>query len=175
MRPKLLAAMAVTALLVAPAWLGARPTPPRIAPPVTAEQWLNSEPLANEDLRGKVVLVEFWTFACWNCKNVEPYVKDWHARYADQGLVVIAVHTPEFEREKKLENVRRYVAEQGITYPVLVDSGFTTWRRYGNRYWPALYLVDKQGRIRHQRIGEGGYASTESWIQRLLAEEPGGG
>ena len=122
------------------------------------------------DYRGKVVLVEFWTFACWNCKNVEPYVKDWHARYADEGLVVIAVHTPEFEREKKLENVRRYLAEHEITHPVLVDNGFTTWRRYGNRYWPAIYLIDKQGRLRHKRIGEGDYERTESWIQRLLAE-----
>jgi thiol-disulfide isomerase/thioredoxin len=156
----------LAALLTGPA--GAAPPPP--APPLSGDAWLNTEPLSLEALRGKVVLVEFWTFACWNCKNVEPYVKDWHARYADEGLVVIAVHTPEFEREKKLENVRRYVAEHEITHPVLIDNGFTTWRRYGNRYWPALYLIDKQGRLRHKRIGEGDYERTESWIQRLLGE-----
>lgn len=170
MRPKLLAAMAVTALLVAPAWLGARPTPPRIAPPVTAEQWLNSEPLANEDLRGKVVLVEFWTFACWNCKNVEPYVKQWHERYADDGLVVVAVHTPEFSFEKDLDNVRDYVAEQGIEYAVAVDNDFSTWKAFGNWAWPTIYLVDREGTIRHTKVGEGAYDDTERRIRALLDE-----
>lgn len=157
-------------LAAALAAASAAAAPPRPAPPLTGDSWVNSEPLTLEALRGKVVLVEFWTFACWNCKNVEPYVKDWHARYADDGLVVIAVHTPEFDREKSYVNVRRYVAENGIEHPVLIDNAFTTWRRYGNRYWPAFYLIDKQGRLRLKRVGEGGYATTESWIQRLLGE-----
>ncbi|HEU4427752.1 MAG TPA: redoxin domain-containing protein [Myxococcota bacterium] len=142
----------------------------RFAPELHGERWLNSEPLQMDALRGKVVLVEFWTFACWNCQNVEPYVKRWHARYQADGLTVIGVHCPEFDRERELANLRRYMREHAIAYPVLVDNAFRTWRAYGNRYWPALYLVDKRGRIRHVAIGEGGYAETESKIRALLAE-----
>lgn len=140
------------------------------APDWTGDAWLNSEPLRLSELRGKVVLVEFWTFGCWNCKNVEPQLRDWHARYADQGLVTVGIHTPEFSHERVVANVKTYVAENDIGWPVLIDNGFRTWRRYGNRYWPAFYLIDKQGRIRHRRIGEGGAAEMESWIRRLLAE-----
>jgi len=142
----------------------------RAAPALEGERWLNSEPLRMEALRGHVVLVEFWTFACWNCQNVEPYVKRWHARYQAAGLVVIGVHCPEFDRERELANLRRYVREHAIAYPVLVDNAFRTWRAYENRYWPAMYLVDKRGRIRHVAIGEGGYAGTEAKIRALLAE-----
>ena len=140
------------------------------APEFSAERWINTEPLTLAQLRGKVVLVEFWTFACWNCKNVEPYVKQWHSRYDDDGLVVVAVHTPEFDFEKDLSNVRDYVKKRGIDYPVAVDNDFSTWRAYGNWAWPAFYLVGKDGRIRHSRVGEGGYAKTEALIRTLLAE-----
>jgi len=143
----------------------------RFAPELRGERWLNSEPLRIEALRGNVVLVEFWTFACWNCQNVEPYVKAWHARYAGEGLSVVGVHTPELARERVVANVRGYLKEHGIEYPVLIDNGFATWRAYGNRYWPAMYLVDKRGRIRHAAVGEGRYAETEAKIRELLAEE----
>ncbi len=148
---------------------GARETP-RLAPELSGDIWLNSPPLTLAELRGKVVLVEFWTFACWNCKNVEPHVRAWHERYAEQGLTVIGVHSPEFERERDLANVKQYVAEHHMAWPVLVDNGFRTWKRFANRYWPAFYLIDKQGHIRHQRFGEGGYSEMETWIQRLIAE-----
>jgi thiol-disulfide isomerase/thioredoxin len=117
------------------------------------------------------VLVEFWTFACWNCQNVEPHVKAWHAKYQAAGLRVIGVHCPELDRERELANLRAYVREHGIAYPVLIDNAFRTWRAYGNRYWPALYLVDKRGLIRHVAIGEGRYAETEAKIRELLAEQ----
>jgi len=126
------------------------------APDFASSVWINSEPQSVADLRGKVVLVEFWTFGCYNCRNVEPYVKEWHEKYAGQGLVVIGVHSPEFKYEHKVENVKRYVEEHHITYAVPIDNDFSNWNRYGNRYWPALYLIDKQGVIRYVRVGEGG-------------------
>lgn len=159
----LLAALA----LLAP---GASEAAFRAAPELAGDVWLNSAPRTLAELRGKVVLVEFWTFACWNCQNVEPHVRAWHERYAARGLVVIGVHTPELDRERDLANVKQYLKEHRITWPVLVDNGFRTWRAYGNRYWPAFYLIDKQGRIRHQRFGEGGYEETEARIRELLAE-----
>ncbi len=140
------------------------------APDFSAEVWLNSEPLSLAELRGKVVLVEFWTFACYNCKNVEPYVKQWHQAYADQGLVVVGLHTPEFDFERKTENVRAYLDERGIAYPVAIDNDFSTWRAYRNRAWPAFYLIGKDGSIRYRHVGEGRYAETEAAIRRLLAE-----
>lgn len=140
------------------------------APAVQGEAWINSAPLGAPKLRGKVVMVEFWTFGCWNCRNVEPYVKQWHADYADQGLLILAVHSPEFPHEAKLDNVRKYVRDNGIRYAVPVDNDFVTWKRYGNRAWPALYLVDKAGRIRYTHVGEGAYAETERVIRQLLAE-----
>ena len=142
--------------------------PPRVAPEVTAEKWLNSDPLSRDDLRGRVVLVEFWTFACWICKNVEPYVKQWHERYADDGLVVVAVHTPELSHERDLDNVRKYVDERSIGYPVAVDNDFSTWKAFGNWAWPTLYLIDQQGVIRHTKVGEGSYQDTEDRIRKLL-------
>jgi thiol-disulfide isomerase/thioredoxin len=140
------------------------------APEIAAQTWLNSEPKRMADLRGKVVLVEFWTFGCYNCRNVEPYVKDWHKKYSSQGLVVIGVHSPEFDYERDLENVKRHIRQNDIHYAVPIDNDFSTWNRYGNRYWPAFYLIDKQGVIRYARFGEGGYAQTEKQIETLLAE-----
>ncbi len=140
------------------------------APEVTSSTWINSHPLSQAELRGKVVLVEFWTFGCFNCRNVEPQVKDWYQRYSDQGLVVIGVHSPEFAFEKDLRAVQRYVTEHGIRYPVALDNDFVNWNRFGNRFWPAIYLLDKRGVIRYQRVGEGGYPQTEAMIQRLLVE-----
>jgi thiol-disulfide isomerase/thioredoxin len=140
------------------------------APDITNQTWLNSEPKRFADLKGKVVLVEFWTFGCYNCRNVEPHVKSWHERYMDQGLFIIGVHAPEFSYEHDIKNVKRYIRQNGIRYAVAIDNDFSTWDRYGNRYWPAMYLIDKQGIIRYTRVGEGGYSETETMIQRLLAE-----
>ena len=142
----------------------------RRAPELLNETWLNTQPLHLTDLRGKVVMVEFWTLGCYNCRNVEPYVKQWNKKFAPQGLVIIGVHSPEFDSERDIENVKRYVREHGITYPVAIDNDFATWKNYNNRYWPALYLIDKQGVIRYMHIGEGEYALTEQKIQSLLAE-----
>ncbi len=141
------------------------------APDITNDVWLNGGPLHLSDLKGKVLLVEFWTFGCSNCRNVEPYVKQWHQTYADRGFVVIGVHAPEFSHERNVENVKRYITEHDIRFPVPIDNDFSTWNKYGNRYWPALYLIDKQGIIRHVRIGEGGYQETERLIQSLLGEK----
>lgn len=139
------------------------------APDIVSPTWLNSAPLKPEDLRGKVVMVEFWTFGCWNCRNIEPYVKAWHEKYAAKGLVVIAVHSPEFRYEYDVEKVKDYIQEHGISYAVPIDNEFRNWRQYRNRYWPTLYLIDKQGNLQYTRIGEGGYQETEATIQRLLA------
>jgi len=141
-----------------------------VAPEISGDIWLNSPPLRLADLSGKVVLVEFWTFACYNCQNVEPHVKDWQRRYGERGLVVIGVHSPELRRERELENVRAYVREHAISYPVAVDNEFATWNRYGNQAWPALYLIDKRGRVRLVHVGEGRYEETERAIEELLAE-----
>ena len=139
------------------------------APDIVSPTWLNSEPLKLENLRGKVVMVEFWTFGCWNCRNIEPYVKEWHKKYASKGLVVIAVHSPEFKYEYDVEKVKTYIQEHRIPYAVPIDNEFRNWRQYRNRYWPTLYLIDKQGNIQYTHIGEGSYEETEQTIQRLLA------
>lgn len=140
------------------------------APEIASPTWLNAEPVKLENLRGKVVMVEFWTFGCWNCRNIEPYVKEWHEKYAKQGLVVIAVHSPEFKYEYDVEKVKDYIREHRIPYAVPLDNEFRNWRQYRNRYWPTLYLIDKRGDIQYTKIGEGGYEETEAVIQRLLAE-----
>ncbi|MCI1101678.1 redoxin family protein [Stenotrophomonas maltophilia] len=131
--------------------------------------WHNSPPLALNQLRGQVVLVEFWTYACSNCLTVAPHVHQWHARYARQGLQVIGVHTPEFAYEGLPGNVRKATARLDITWPVVQDNQYRIWNAWGNRFWPALYLVDRQGRVVYRHYGEGDYARTESEIQRLLA------
>ena len=130
--------------------------------------WINSAPLSMEQLRGKVILVEFWTYDCINCLRTLPYVQQWHERYRDQGLVVIGVHTPEYAHEKLLTNVEEAVERLGVTYPVAQDNGYRTWNAFGNRYWPALYLIDQGGRIVYQHFGEGAYAETETKIRQLL-------
>ena len=140
------------------------------APEIPNDTWLNSPPLRLADLQGRVVMVEFWTFGCYNCRNVEPYVKTWHERYAAKGLTIIGVHSPEFSYEHDVDKVTRYLAEHDIRYAVSIDNDFAAWNRYGNRYWPAMYLIDKKGVIRAVRIGEGGYAETERVIRQLLAE-----
>lgn len=131
--------------------------------------WFNSTPQSLSRLRGKVVLVEFWTFGCYNCRNVEPYVKQWHARYASEGLVVIGVHTPEFAHEADPGRVRKYLNENGITHPVVLDNDYAIWNRWRNRYWPAMYLLNKSGELCYRHFGEGRYAETEAQIKRLLA------
>ena len=132
--------------------------------------WINSQPLKISGLSGKVVLVDFWTYTCVNCIRTFPYLKEWHAKYADDGLVILGVHTPEFKFEEKLENVRQAVKDNGIGWAVGLDNDYATWRAYKNRYWPAKYLIDKDGIIRYTRFGEGAYAETESKIRELLKE-----
>jgi thiol-disulfide isomerase/thioredoxin len=135
-----------------------------------ANAWLNSAPLTAADLRGKVVLIDFWTYTCINWLRQLPYVRAWAEKYKDQGLVVIGVHAPEFPFERKVENVRRAVNDLGVAYPVAVDNDFAIWRAFRNQYWPALYFVDPQGRLRHHHFGEGNYERSERVIQQLLAE-----
>ncbi|HII17487.1 TPA: redoxin domain-containing protein [Candidatus Woesearchaeota archaeon] len=120
--------------------------------------------------RGKIVLVDFWTYSCINCIRTMPYLKEWHGKYADNGLVIIGVHTPEFEFEKNADNLQDAITKYGIAYPVVQDNDMQTWRAYQNRYWPRKYLVDADGFIRYDHIGEGGYAETEEMIKKLLAE-----
>jgi len=135
-----------------------------------ATGWLNSAPLAAPELRGKVVLVEFWTYTCINWLRQLPYVRAWEEKYRPHGLVVIGVHTPEFEFERNVDNVRRAAREMRITHPIALDSDYAVWRAFRNNAWPALYFVDAQGRIRHQYLGEGDYDRSERMIQQLLAE-----
>ncbi|HJS80379.1 MAG TPA: cytochrome c biogenesis protein DipZ [Vitreimonas sp.] len=132
--------------------------------------WLNSPPLSLEQLRGKVVLIDFWTYSCINCLRTLPYVQAWADKYRDQGLVVIGVHAPEFAFERDIGNVRRAVRDLGVTYPVVLDNDFAIWRAYDNRYWPAHYFIDANGVIRHHHFGEGDYDESERVIQALLAE-----
>ncbi|HEX8105954.1 MAG TPA: redoxin family protein [Solirubrobacteraceae bacterium] len=138
-----------------------------------APVWLNSEPLTAEGLSGRAVLVDFWTFSCVNWLRTLPYVRQWAARYEDRGLVVVGVHAPEFGFEHDLDNVRRASAELGVGYPVVIDNEFAIWRSFGNRYWPAVYLVDGDGRVQFRHFGEEAYAETERAIQALLGvDEP---
>jgi thiol-disulfide isomerase/thioredoxin len=135
-----------------------------------AAPWLNSPPLAPEELRGKVVLVDFWTFTCINWLRTLPYLRAWAAKYRDHGVVIIGVHTPEFIIEKDLEAVRRSAKEMGVDYPIAIDNDYAVWRAFDNQYWPALYVFDAQGHLRHRQFGEGGYEETEHIVQQLLAE-----
>ncbi|MBX3627392.1 MAG: thioredoxin family protein [Rhizobacter sp.] len=134
------------------------------------ERWLNSEPLTLGGLRGRVVMVDFWTFGCINCQRTMPYVNAWAERYTPQGLTVVGVHTPEFPLERSVDNLVSAMKRQGIRHPVAQDNDWATWKAYGNQYWPAFYLVDAQGRIRYKRFGEGEYERTESVIRALLAQ-----
>jgi cytochrome c biogenesis protein CcdA/thiol-disulfide isomerase/thioredoxin len=140
-------------------------------PPIAgATRWFNSPPLTRESLRGKVVLVDFWTYSCINCLRTLPYLKAWDKKYRDQGLVIIGVHAPEFAFEKDQHNVEQAIHDLGITYPVAMDNQYTIWNAYKNQYWPAHYLIDVQGQIRERHFGEGAYGETEQMIQTLLKE-----
>ncbi|MGE8474320.1 MAG: cytochrome c biogenesis protein DipZ [Paraburkholderia hospita] len=135
-----------------------------------AVQWLNSPPLTNAQLKGKVVLVDFWTYSCINCLRTLPYVKAWSQKYRDMGLVVIGVHAPEFAFERNIDNVKKATHDLGVDYPVAIDNNYAIWRAFGNQYWPAHYFVDAQGRVRHHHFGEGEYEQSEKVIQQLLVE-----
>jgi thiol-disulfide isomerase/thioredoxin len=140
------------------------------APDLANGEWINSEPLKLRDLRGRVVLIEFWTFGCINCRNTLPFVKGWHDRYHDKGLTIIGVHSPEFDEERKVENLRREVTSLGIRYAVVTDNDYQTWNAYHVEAWPTTFLLDKQGRIRWMHVGEGAYDDAERLIQKLLAD-----
>ena len=141
------------------------------APELMNDTWLNVDaPLRLANLRGKVVIVEMWTFGCINCRNVMPSLKEWHSKYKDAGLVIIGNHFPEFSYEQDLENLKTAIAQNDIQYAMAQDNDGATWQAYKNHYWPALYLIDKQGHIRYIHIGEGNYKETEQNIEALLAE-----
>src|SRR5262245_6836940 len=135
-----------------------------------AVEWLNSPPLTADALKGKVVLVAFWTYSCINCLRAIPYVRAWAEKYKDQGLVVIGVHSPEFAFEKNVDNVRRAIRDLKIDYPVAIDNAYAIWRAFGNQYWPAHYFISTEGRIRHHHFGEGDYEESEAAIRPLVAE-----
>ncbi|HET9713081.1 MAG TPA: redoxin family protein [Pyrinomonadaceae bacterium] len=143
------------------------------APEISSGLWINSEPLTLKGLHGRVVLIEFWTFACYNCRNTLPSLKKWDAQYRDKGLTIIGVHTPELDFERDIDQLRREVAGLGIKYPVVTDQDYSTWKAYDVEAWPTLFLLDKQGRVRWTHVGEGYYDKTEEVIKKLLAEEPG--
>jgi thiol-disulfide isomerase/thioredoxin len=140
-----------------------------------ATEWLNSQPLTAAGLRGKVLLVDFWTYSCINWRRSVPYVRAWAEKYKNQGLVVIGVHAPEFAFEKNVTNVRRAAKDINVDYPIAIDNDYAIWRAFKNEYWPALYFVDAQGHIRHHQFGEGEYEQSERIIQQLLAEAGIGG
>ncbi|MEW6168132.1 MAG: redoxin family protein [Pseudomonadota bacterium] len=172
-------ALLVSAAVSAGALLPLQPrAQAREAPAFTqrsAEGWINSSPLRWTDLRGAVVLLDFWTFACWNCYRSFPWLKALEARYADQGLRVIGIHSPEFEHERERENVERKVGEYGLTHPVMLDGDFAYWRAIGNEYWPTFYLIDRAGRIRaiyagETHAGDARAQAIEADLRALLAE-----
>ena len=146
------------------------PTEGRMPPLGRATAWLNSQPLDTQELRGKVVLVDFWTYTCINWRRTLPYLRAWAEKYQDDGLVVIGVHTPEFGFEKDLDNVRRQAKAQAVDYPIAVDSDYSIWNAFSNQYWPALYFIDAHGYVRHHQFGEGDYDRLEGIIQQLLTE-----
>jgi cytochrome c biogenesis protein CcdA/thiol-disulfide isomerase/thioredoxin len=143
---------------------------PALAKISGATTWINSQPLTPASLRGKVILVDFWTYSCINCLRTLPYMKAWYAKYKDSGLVIIGVHTPEFPFEKDEGNVRKAVKDLGIAYPVAMDNDYGIWRNFNNEYWPADYFIDATGHIRHHEFGEGNYDESEKWIRTLLEE-----
>jgi thiol-disulfide isomerase/thioredoxin len=141
----------------------------------SATEWLNSQPLTAAGLRGKVVLISFWTYTCINWLRSLPYLRAWAEKYKDQGLVVVGVHTPEFAFERDVDNVRRAAKDMRVDYPVAIDNHYSIWRAFNNSYWPALYFVDAQGHIRHHQFGEGEYEESEMVLQQLLEEAGNGG
>jgi cytochrome c biogenesis protein CcdA/thiol-disulfide isomerase/thioredoxin len=173
------AMMSRTAMSAGPAMMARRAMAPaadtlkvegKLPPLDGAVEWLNSAPLTAQQLKGKVVLVDFWTYSCINCLRSLPYTKAWAEKYRDQGLVVIGVHAPEFAFERDIGNVRKATKDLGINFPVAVDNNYAIWRAFGNQYWPAHYFIDAKGQIRHHQFGEGEYARSEQVIQQLLEE-----
>jgi thiol-disulfide isomerase/thioredoxin len=142
----------------------------RIAPEFTGiDHWLNSQPLTMQQLRGKVVLVDFWTYTCVNCVNTLPHVEKLYEKYKDQGLVVVGVHTPEYAFERETNKVSAAIAQYGLRYPVAQDNHYATWNAYSNQYWPAVYLIDKTGHVVYSHFGEGDYDETEAAVRQQLA------
>jgi len=172
----IVAGLLIGALTLTKNWraLGSFPDTPKIteaaAPELAPGTWINSEPLTLKSLRGRVVLIEFWTFGCYNCRNTLPFVKAWHERYASKGLTVIGVHSPELDGEEKIDNVQREVASLGIHYPVVTDNDYETWREYNVNAWPTIFILDKTGKIRWAHVGEGAYDDAEKLIQKLLTK-----
>jgi thiol-disulfide isomerase/thioredoxin len=160
-----------SAMLASAVAAHATPVAPAAAPAFTGiDTWLNSAPLDMQQLRGKVVLVDFWTYTCINCIRTLPHVKQWHEKYKDKGLVVVGVHTPEYPHERSTANVAAALKRFDIRYPVAQDNRYATWEAYRNQFWPAVYLIDKSGKIVYTHFGEGQYEETEAMIQRLLAQ-----
>jgi thiol-disulfide isomerase/thioredoxin len=148
--------------------LAAKPSGRQIPEIQGIETWLNSAPIKLSEQKGKVILLQFWTFGCINCQRTLPSIIKWHKDYASQGLLVVSVHAPELLSERSVSNVKRAVQQRGITYPVAIDSNFTTWKAFDNQYWPHLFLTDRQGILRYDHIGEGAYEQTEQKIRELL-------
>ena len=140
------------------------------APEFAKGIWINSDPLTFAKLRGRVVVVEFWTFGCYNCRNTLPSVKEWDTKYRDRGLTIVGIHTPETESEYSIDNLRKEVPALGIKYPVATDNDYKTWKAYGVEAWPTIVVLDKQGRIRWVHVGEGRYDETETVIRTLLEQ-----
>lgn len=162
---------ALVGLIVIPLGLAASLPVERPMPALRgANAWVNSSPLSTQDLRGKVVLVDFWTYTCINWRRTMPYLRAWAEKYQDNGLVVVGVHTPEFSFEKDVDNVRRAAKDERVDYPIAIDSDYAIWNAFDNHYWPALYFIDAQGHIRHHQFGDGDYERSEQVIQQLLTE-----
>jgi thiol-disulfide isomerase/thioredoxin len=149
--------------------LAAKPSGRQIPEIQGIETWLNSAPIKLSEQKGKVILLQFWTFACINCQRTLPSIIKWHKDYASQGLLVVSIHAPELAFERSINNVKKAVQQRGITYPVAIDSNFSTWKAFDNQYWPHLFLADRQGVLRYDRIGEGAYEQTEQKIRELLS------
>ena len=141
------------------------------APDFASGTWINSEPLTLKSLQGRVVLIEFWTFACYNCRNTLPFVKRWHEQYADKGLTIVGVHSPELPEERNLDNVRREVASLGLRYAIVTDNDYKTWEAYKVSAWPTIFVLDKTGHVRWRHVGEGAYDECEQQIKALLAAD----
>jgi len=183
-RPKyLVAAVALAGVAVAAVVLATRTNPSsvggadvqgsgRTAPPLAAKGWINSPPLTPAALAGKVVVYDFWTYSCVNCVRTIPYVRSWYDRYKAEGLVVIGVHSPEFDFEKNHANVQKAVTKLGVDYPVALDDDMTIWNAFGNQYWPADYIFNRSGKEADTHFGEGGYAQTETLLRKLLGVAP---
>ena len=170
--PRLAAAAILLAVVsgCSTTWSAGDPTA-RSAPEISASTWINTTPLPPASLRGKVALIEFWTPSCPICRRVQPHLEDWHRKYGARGLVVIGVLTPETDVERNPAAVEQYLRNQGISYPVALDTDLATWRRFDNQVWPTMYLVDKRGVVRLRQVGEGSYDRMEKQIQTLLAED----